>query len=452
MFHDLTAAWFDPEKTTFLAQTRSASFHEWLSSRDPGVFRAGFDMFLETRFTAEFHSFLKAHAKAKNSAGYGLALEKGQTIAAGPQSYNAAFTHHNRALTSALQQVLRDNVCLDIGYADRDFEAKVQRIGAYDPVNTQIDLSSQDSTHRECHVLVLLFLLALLTDATPEELQFYYTMRAKFIVRAKSFNTSNLITYEQTWTLPSGDPFTLIANCVMEGSSTAYVFKMHVLSWLFWYLKGDDQWVSRLLLHWTPERELRRQKIGVIFKIDHDLPPFAAGRFILPDNTVHHDPVKHVAKYSVKNMAPEKYHAYVQAYTDLFPPVSDYQLSLIELYCLAHHPTLSMDAVVTCVQFAQSLKSYDFLVSFQRVDRRFRLDVIDVSTNCARTVLRALSIKAIQGPVTPARLRSHLVDLNLPYRYRPYASRFELASLARQYPSIIIFSLSHCVCARLTLC
>jgi hypothetical protein len=49
-------------------------------------------------------------------------------------------------------------------------------------------------------------------------------------------------------------------------------------------------------------------------------------------------------------------------------------------------------------------------------------------------------------------LRSHLVDLNLPYRYRPYASRFELASLARQYPNIIIFSLSHCVCARLTLC
>jgi hypothetical protein len=451
MFHDLTASWFDPTKLSFIPQARSASHHEWLSSRDPSVFRVGFEMFLETRFTAEFHSFLKAHAKAKNSVGFGLTIEKGQTIAAGPQSYNAAFTHHNRSLVSALQQVLKDNVCLDIGYSDRDFEAKVQRIGAYSRVNTQIDLSSQDSTHRECHVLVLIFLLALLTDATPEELQFYYTMRSRFIVRAKSFSTSNLITYEQEWTLPSGDPLTLIANCVMEGSSTAYVFKMEVLSYLFWYLKGDDQWLSNLRLLWTPERELRRQRIGVIFKIDLDLPPFAAGRFILPDNTVHHDPVKHVAKYSIKNMAPEKYQEYVQAYTDLFPPISDYQTSLVELYCLAHHPTLSMEAVSTCVRFAQSLKSYDFLVSFQRVDRRFRLDVVDVSTDCARAVIKALGMTALQGPATPARLRDHFILLNHPYRYRPYSSRSELRSIARLYPNTPVFSLSHCVCSHLTL-
>lgn len=438
------SAYVDPAKTSFIPIDRASTLNAWLSSRSPGTFRPSMEEFLETRFSTSFNSFLKAHAKAKNSSGFGLTIEKGQTIAAGSQGYNSRFTHLCRSFTAALQQVLCDDFVLDVGFSDDDFSGRCELLQLYDPINTQIDLSSQDSTHRESHVLSLLQLMAMFTDATADELAFYYRMRAKFTVRAKSFDSDNSIEYDQNWTLPSGDPLTLLANCIQETSSTAYVFQLNQLTRPPGYAKGDDQYYKGLLLP-TAETEVRRAHLGVVFKIDHCLPPFAAGRFITPDNRAYHDPVKHVAKFSVKNLHPAKYWEYAQAYSILMPAVPDYTRAYLELAAIAHHPSLAAHDVAVIFDFGYSLWNVDFLRSFQRPDARAPWTIIDAPTDCLRIACRVAGY-----PEPPARSKAldvvaRFSSSGVPFVFRPFAVRAELRSAALAHPLSIVFSLSHAV-------
>lgn len=442
MVRDFLVAYVDPLKTDLVPLDRASTFHDWLASRLPGTFRPAMEEFLETRFSLSFSSFLKSHAKAKNSSGFGQTIEKGQTIAAGSQQYNSRYTTLCRQLTSTLQQVLFDDVVLDVGFSDHDFQSRCNQLQLYEVDNTQIDLSSQDSTHRESHVLAFIQLLALFTDATEDECQFYYNMRRSYTVRAKSYDTSNSIVYECNWVLPSGDPFTLLANCIHEATSTAFVFKLKPRTRGKCYIKGDDQYYSKLL-HMDLLSEIRRRRIGVIFKFEYSMPPFAAGRFITPDNRAFHDPIKHAAKYSVKNLAPERYSEYAKAYADLFPPVADYVKAYLELAALAHHPSLDSQDVSVLFNFAYSLWNYDFLVSFQKPQARQPLKMIDTPTNCAVNCCKAAGYPVPPPQIGFLQLEEFCRDHEIPYRSLPFLSVPELRFISYRHPNVLIFSSRH---------
>jgi hypothetical protein len=425
----------------------ASAYLDWMDSRTAATFRPSGYFFGEDKKTVEFSSFLKAHAKAKNDAGFGTKMEKGQTIAAGDQSYNARFTAIARQLQSALLSVLRDDFILDIGYSEESFRQKSAAIGlGMSTSNTQIDLSSQDSTHREPHVLALIALVKRYTDATEEECALYLEMRRAFVVRARNFSCDQSVVYQQSWTLPSGDPFTLIANCLQEMTSTAYVFALTPEISGAGAAKGDDQ-LYNSHLHFGPAEQSRANELGVKFKIEYDLPPFFAGRLFLPSGTVVYDPVKVMAKYSVKYMAAELHDEYIRAYSDLLPPISDEDRHLLLLALQPHHPSMTYPQLQVAIDFSFSLWDRSFFLRFQRNDRRRCYQFVDDPRNCQRAVLRALGRSTAQLPkdAPSSVFRAHLLQHDVPHLYLPFAGREELRSFSRANADVVVFSFSHAV-------
>jgi hypothetical protein len=425
----------------------ASAYLDWMDSRSAATFRPSSYFFGEDKRTVEFSSFLKAHAKAKNDAGFGSKMEKGQTIAAGDQSYNARFTSLARQLQTALLSVLRDDFILDIGYSEEAFRQKSAAVGlGRSAVNTQIDLSSQDSTHREPHVLALLALVRRYTDATEEECALYLEMRRTFVVRARNFSCDQSVVYQQSWSLPSGDPFTLIANCLQEMTSTAYVFALTPELSGSGAAKGDDQ-LYNAHLHFGPVEQGRANELGVKFKIEYDLPPFFAGRLFLPTGAVVYDPVKVMAKYSVKHMAAELHDEYIRAYNDLLPPISEEDRHLLLLALQPHHPSMTYAQLQVAIDFSFSLWNRAFFLRFQRSDRRRCLQFVDDQRNCQRAVLRALGYTTAELPKdAPAVVfRAHLLAHDIPHLYLPFAGREELRSFARANADVVVFSFSHAV-------
>jgi hypothetical protein len=446
--HDLVdsfhLAYVDPSKV-FIPVDKADGFHSWLADRNAGLFHPSDDPFGTSRTSVTFSSFLKAHAKAKNDAGFGTKLEKGQTIAAGDQSYNARFTSLNRELCAALQQVLYDDVILDIGFSDYDFECRAKQIGLYSATNTQIDLSSQDSTHREHHVLSFLSLLHRYTSATEEECKLYYEMRKSFVVKAKNFATDSAITYRNEWTLPSGDPFTLIVNCIMEATSTSFAFALTPTIRGPCVIKGDDQYYAKRLLFGTTTKS-KLALLGIKVKLDYDLPPFVVGRMILPDNTCHFDPIKYAAKYSVKRFAPELYPEYCLAYRQMFKPLLPHERHYLEFALAYHHPTMSISSIMTLIDFTHSLHDISFFSRFQRVDVMQQLQLINPPSNCIHAVLRYLGHPPMQIRQPNARqVEAHCIDYRIPYYRSTSHAVARLVRYAQSHPNLVVFNYSHAV-------
>jgi hypothetical protein len=435
---------FIKQDADFIPLDNNTTFNDWLATRKMNTFQLdGYD-FGETRESTEYHSFLKSHAKAKNKMGFGLKLEKGQTIAAGSQSYNARFSGYARQLTNALHQVMKGNAAMDIGMNEKAFEARCKEMGAYSENNTQIDCDSQDSSHREHHVVMLINLLRIFTDITDEDCAIYYHMRKSNTVTARNFGSDQQIKYNISWILPSGDPLTLLANCVHEAASLAYIFCLWLVEYTAFYEKGDDVYVN-CILPFGPLEKLRMQEVGISIKIDYNLPPFFAARYILPDNTTAYDPVKIAAKYSVKNFSPDLIEEYLRSYADILRPITPQQFALINLYNLAHHPSLTLDESELLTNFAYSLWDREHFLKYQKPDYHLRYQLFSPKMDCARTVFRALGSKSHQLSASPNanEVMTQAAICHLRYQYHPDQPTAVLEDIARRHPHTIILSNTH---------
>nr|WEA82898.1 polyprotein [Heterobasidion alpha-like virus 1] len=432
------------------AYERSAHFTSWVESRQQGTFQPSDYAFGENSATTTFHSFLKAHAKAKNDPGFGASpkFEKGQTIAAGDQSYNVRHTAFCREIQSFLTQASLDNVFFDVGFSDSEYEAHCTDHLAYSPENTQIDLSSQDSTHYEPHVLMFTMLLLKYTSITEAEALEYLTMRSKFTVRAKSFSCDQSIKYSVSWNLPSGDPYTLIANIVHESSSIGYAFfeqlrKHVVIQKKALNFKGDDTYAAfRLSLGLLAT--VRIATLGVILKIDHNLPPFFANRYILPDNTVHSDLVKIAAKYSGKKHDPSKVAEYVISYRSLCPDLSIKHYELLVAYGLLHHRSMNEQQIRVLMDFALSLKCYAAFLRFQDfagLSEQF----VDPPTDCIRSTFGSLHYPKPARDIPCGQLVRFCTDHELPFHFKPSFTHTQLRMFARANPNLPVFNTQHCL-------
>jgi len=441
-------AYIDSSKTVVVPSDRARLFVDWMSSRENATFNPTHYSFGESRATTQFSSFIKQHAKAKNKVGFGLKIEKGQTISAGDQSYNARFTTLCRQMNDSLQQVLRSDVILDIGFSDHDFEHRSVEVGLYSEDNTQIDLDSQDSSHREHHVLSFIELLFRYTDITSEEATLYYNMRKHFVVRARNYNNQQCIVYEQSWSLPSGDPFTLLANCIHESTSTAYAFDLTADQAGACVIKGDDQYYKRHLVYSTAVKD-RCSELGVSMKIEHGLPPFVVGRFILPDSTIYNDPVKHAAKYSVRRSAPELVESYSQAMSDLFPQPSPATFDLVCLYALAHHPNMLLPDISLLFRFVLGLSYPDFYRSFQNPEFHHNRHIVDAPTDCFNHVLGALRAprvpRAELSTLSTLNFILHLEKHNVPFLHLPGATHEVIRQRSLGLPHTVVLNDNHCV-------
>jgi len=289
----------------------------------------------------------------------------------------------------------------------------------------------------------LISLLRRYTDATEEECHIYYCMRQTFVVRARNFNTDQSVVYSQNWSLPSGDPFTLIANCIHEMTSTAYVFALTPAIRGPGAAKGDDQLYNGRLT-FGPAEQARAAQLGVKFKIDYDLPPFFAGRLILPTGTICYDPVKIAAKYSVKNIAPENVDEMVLAYSQMLPAISAEDFQLLQMALAPHHVSMTPPQIYVASRFAFSLWNKDFFLSFQKKSARQCFQFVDSTTDCVGNVLRALRHdNPFRSPPSADELRQWLISSKLPHLYAPGASRVQMRYLSQRNRSVIVFSQSH---------
>lgn len=439
-------AYVDPSKESFVPIDFENGFNGWLRTRKLTAFQLDGYQFAEAKHTTEFRSFLKSHAKAKNAEGFGLQVEKGQTIAAGHQSYNARMTSYARQYQNAMQQILYDEVTQDVGFSDSAFEQKAKRLGMYSGNDTQIDLSSQDSTHREHHVIAFINLLRLTTDITDEDCALYYQMRKLYRVTARNFSSDQKIAYETSWVLPSGDPFTLSANGAHEDMSIAYIFQLTREMYGTKEGKGDDIRL-RNIVPYTSECERRTKEIGVKLKIDYGKPDFFAARFILPNNTVAFDPVKIAAKFSVKTFSPDLIDEYCQAYRDICKPLTPEERLYVIWAASVHHPSMTIDEVEVLYDFAHSLHDREYLLSYLKKDFSLRAQLVSEGSGCLRAALKAAKYAYSDVPKkhTWSAIRSiqHLRTHSIPYDYKPNASRTELDYLARSRPMTLMLSNCH---------
>jgi hypothetical protein len=435
--------------TSYSPLSPASAYDGWLKKRSNLVFRPSYDCFAEARLTTTYVSFLKPQCKAKNELGYSLTIEKGQTIAASSEQYNSIMCGYGRELTQALQQVLDDDVILDIGLTETDFAARVAHHQFYAEDNTQIDLTSQDTTHNEAFVLALITMLRLYTSITPEHERLLLAMRSQFTVKARNFFTEQGVTYSQNYTLPSGDPFTLIANCLHEAMGTAFVFDLRSSTRGPCVIKGDDQYY-KLRLHIAPIHANRMAELGIKMKIVHGLPPFIVGRFILPDNSVTYDPIKVAAKYSIKSYDPQHYATYCRAIADQLAPQNYQQREWTIQYAALHHPHMPIEDIETLYTFAHALTHLDNFLAFQNPASVARYSVISSSTDCARTALKVLGVAAHLLPprtlATGTQVAASCRAGHIPYRYiNARLSVATLTAFALEHPDHLIFDNNHAV-------
>jgi hypothetical protein len=138
-----------------------------------------------------------------------------------------------------------------------------------------------------------------------ETISLYVAMRSRYGVKSQE---PHLFRGEIAWSLPSGDPFTLLANCVMTAFSILGRYSERNLSKCVYLQKGDDALLNcRIELLPEPLRLARNVK----FKVAFDTLPYHAGRFWLVDHFVA-DPIRvfcrHFARLADPNVTIAELH------------------------------------------------------------------------------------------------------------------------------------------------
>jgi len=284
-------------KTDGYVKPRQCNTADWLETRSK-QFLAMLtrpQLFGELGRSTQHQAFLKTQDKVKAKPNFTAELQYGQTVIASDPSYNAYFGPHARGIEKSIQSLLRDDYLIDVGYSDRDLARLLRERNLFpllcgdDPC--QIDVSRQDSSHSAVTVIVFALLLEYL--GMPSDMcDLYVHKRSAYKVRSMA---SCLYSGVLSFTLPSGDPFTLICNIIHMMTVMSERYNMAGRCGI---TKGDDTQLDR-----KPDRRLGYvidECRAVKLEIVTNGVAYHAGRFLIPNGNLCYDPVRLVLKVLAK--------------------------------------------------------------------------------------------------------------------------------------------------------
>lgn len=329
----------------------------WFSRRSPAIFQRAEEFFGETSRSVTFSSFLKTQVKVKPAAGFAAGVNYGQQIVSHELGYALRMAASQSIAFARAGKILREGVIFDIGYSDNELARKLRSFAPdFEKCNTQIDLSRQDSSHDAVQVLCFAWFLSMV-GVDDETISLYVAMRSRYGVKSQE---PHLFRGEIAWSLPSGDPFTLLANCVMTAFSILGRYSERNLSKCVYLQKGDDALLNcRIELLPEPLRLARNVK----FKVAFDTLPYHAGRFWLVDHFVA-DPIRvfcrHFARLADPNVTVAELH---QSFVSRSVTLSHSDERIISCALLAMYDGWSNEDVDVALRCLVSLTDYDFFAS-----------------------------------------------------------------------------------------
>jgi hypothetical protein len=357
----------------------------WFSRRSPAIFQRAEEFFGETSRSVTFSSFLKTQVKVKPAAGFAAGVNYGQQIVSHDLGYALRMAASQSIAFARAGKLLRDGVIFDIGYSDNELARKLRSLAPdFEKQNTQIDLSRQDSSHDAVQVLCFAWFLSM-AGVDDETISLYVAMRSRYGVKSQE---PHLFRGEIAWSLPSGDPFTLLANCVMTAFSILGRYSERELSKCVYLQKGDDALLNcRLELLPEPLRLARNVK----FKVAFDTLPYHAGRFWLVDHFVA-DPIRvfcrHFARLADPNVTVSELH---QSFVSRSVTLSHSDERIVSCALLAMYDGWSNEDVDVALRCLVSLTNYDFFSStclHVTNQRRIYNMPLDCAFRFARDVLK----------------------------------------------------------------
>jgi len=367
------------------------SISSWLRRRTPTFLESIDERFGESRRTTTFVSFLKTQVKCKPVPGFAGTIQYGQQIVANDPSYSACFLDAQTKAFRRCSEILRSTCIIDCGYSDDELARAVRQWGVDFTQNTQIDVSRQDSQHTGAQVLAFAWFLKQL-GIDEEIIELYVLMRSYYAVRSLQ---PGAFSGSIAWSLPSGDPFTLLANCYMmlvtvaSRFTTASVAKSHVLQ------KGDD-WLSNG--HLVARDALTVLCAPTVLKIAVDTVPYHAGRLWLTDHFVA-DPVRsfcrHFARLRDESVSIDELH---RSYVSRQVAMSEEDVRVVFYAVKMMYPFYSNEDIDVIFRTAAMLRDFEF---FKRTATcgRDSPRIFDAPSDCALSVVRKLGIRVTQAEI-----------------------------------------------------
>jgi hypothetical protein len=367
-------------------QTDRDDLANWLSKRSVAFVDRCKEAVGITKASTVFSSFLKTQAKVKPMSGFAGNLNYGQQVISHQPEVAARFAQCQARAFSNLQQFMRPGAIIDCGFSDHELSRLLRALDADFSVNTQLDISRQDASHNASLVLCFVWFLEQL-GVSHEDTELYLAFRSYYAVRSlKPHAHSGAV----SWALPSGDPFTLLANCFMMLCVIADRFTTESVSSSLFVQKGDDY----LGDHWLVPRVAEDVCFPniVVKRVDGAL-AYHAGRFFLNGHFVV-DPVRLVCRHFARLEDPtvtlrELYASFIDRQTH----VSADELQLLTAALLVMYDYLRPGDVDLVVRTMQQLRDYDFFCRTS-TSPRGRARLITTNTDCASTIAKVLGISA----------------------------------------------------------
>jgi hypothetical protein len=358
----------EPNTTNWL-ETRSKQFISMLDK--PQIFG-------ESGRSMNHKAFLKTQDKVKPKENFSAQLQYGQTVIASDPSYNGLIGPFAQKIERNLQRALRDDYLIDVGYSDRDLAQILRDKNLFEVWNqspVQIDVTRQDSSHSA--VVVLTFCLLLEYLGLPKWLtDIYLLKRSRYKVNSMA---ACLYAGLLTFVLPSGDPFTLLANICQMMLVDCERFDIHDCAGM---TKGDDTILERLpKMRLGPQIDALR---NVQLEVLENGVAYHAGRFLLPNQNMCYDPVRFVMKMLAKGEGKATNEELDIALHDRLMWFDGVTLRYLQHAIGLQYPHLRTDEVSTILRIANSLKNGNLYWKLVEKDVTIQRKVrFSAETNCA---------------------------------------------------------------------
>lgn len=374
----------------------------------------------ELAATLQSDAEFKTQTKAKAQPGFAATLPYGQSIIATQKIMNARFAGCQPGMYLNLKNLLRTGVILDYGMSDDELSNNLLKLGVAHLMNGesnfQADVSRQDSSHTMA--LLLAFTLIMRdTGASEEDANFYLEYCRLYVIKSRGADN---IRAAISANLGSGDPFTLIRNCVMMLCVIACLYadaKTMIL-----VQKGDDlhgilESFRRYYLDQLPS--IRNVKLTT----DIGAAGYHAGRF---HNGTRYlvDPVrafyKHFTRLSAEqNSEAELYNSFISRATNY----SDDEVDFLIAACQNHYPYLSGSTVHMMINTIVSMRNRPTFSKYCKLKLKTHYIAVDTQKDCVVQCLRILRPKWPKWKLAQFRnldsveLREKLDEAGIAYKY-----------------------------------
>jgi hypothetical protein len=413
-YADRSKLWVDVDVTNHWLNSRLSSFVSRLQ---------GSDALYESADSVTMESFRKSQSKVKPLPDYAASDPYGQQIIAASPAYTARFANACQLMQLNLPALMRNDMICDFGMSDDDLSRTIRQRGLqhiFDERHVQFDLSKQDSTH-SLPTLFCFIQIAIDCGVSEELMMEYFHSCTMYYVRAQF---SDLFAGVVSFNLGSGDPFTLIRNCVMMLTGIANTFE--TADRAQGVQKGDDWtgFMPNFTLHANATFSSMRRlnwKPSLTALGPAGTAPYHAGRFWLGHRFVA-DPVrvfyKHLTRLEDSNVGvDELYKSFLSRAIDYTQEEAQLLVTLVPTIYSDITPE-DCEMIVSVVAAMYDRRFFSALISGLQSTKSRIIDTNDCIFDCVTYMRPELSyhVRASFRNLPLRTIKKKLDTLAIPYR------------------------------------